>query len=220
MTHESITSNIVGLWNKMGQVSESVHKIGESVQELATIIRQGAPQPMGQPGPACCHQCSGSTMSSAQSMQPSSPSATPGAIAVVPPWPQPSYPGGGPMVSSVPVPRPVPAIIVPGPTTATCHASASTTGQTASSRCPPTARQPPQAGLGIPNLPLKLSDGTRHHKSQSWRDIVTHWLTGDPERDLNVPLKDWPPAWYQGHNRPLAAKYGQRLTIALEFIEV
>ena len=220
MTHKSITSNIVGLWNKMGQVSEFIHKISKSIQELAAIIFQGALQPMGQPGPAYCHQCSGSTMSSAQSMQPSLPSATPGAIAVVPLWPQPSYPGGGPMVSSVPVPHPVPAIIIPGPTTATCHASASTTSQTASSCCPPTARWPPQAGLSIPNLLLKLSDGTRHHKSQSWHDIVTHWLTGDPERDLNVPLKDWPPAWYQGCNCPLAAKYGQHSTIVLEFIEV
>ena len=37
MTHESITSNIVSLWNKMGQVSESVHKVSECVQELAAL---------------------------------------------------------------------------------------------------------------------------------------------------------------------------------------
>ena len=92
MTHESIISNIVGLWNKMGQVSKSIHKISESVQELTTIICQGALQPMGQPGPVCCNQCSGSAMSSTpESMQPSSPVAMPGATAVVPLWPQPLY---------------------------------------------------------------------------------------------------------------------------------
>ena len=215
MTHESITSNIVGLWNKMGQVSESVHKVSECVQELATIIRQGAPQPMGQPGATCCHQCSGSTTPSARStqpLQPSSSSGTPGAV-VAPLWPQPSHPGGP--TSSVRDPRPVPVIVVPGTTTST-----GTAGQPANSCCPPTARRPPQAGLVIPNLPLKLSDGTRRHKRDSWRDIVTHWLAGDPEHGLGVPLKDWLPDWYQGRNRPLASKYGQRATVALEFIEV
>jgi len=220
MTHESITSNIVGLWNKMGQVSESVHKVSECIQELTTIIRQGAPQPMGQPGTTCCHKCSGSTTPSTQSMQPSQPllsSGTPGAV-VVPPWPQPSHLGGP--TSSVRDPHPVPAIVIPGTTTATSCTSASTASQPVNSRCTPTARQPLQAGLVIPNLPPKLLDSTRHHKHDSWQDIVAHWLAGDPGHGLNIPLKDWPPDWYQGHNRPLASKYGQHATVALEFIEV
>ncbi|KIM68217.1 hypothetical protein SCLCIDRAFT_1012518 [Scleroderma citrinum Foug A] len=123
---------------------------------------------------------------------------------------------GCPTASSAPIPHPAPAIVVPGATTATSHTSASITSQTASSHC----RQPPQVGLAIPNLPLRLPDGTKRHRRDSWWDIITHWLVGDPERNLDVPLKDWPPDWYRGLNRPLTSKYGQRATATLEFIEV
>lgn len=171
MTHESITSNIVGLWNKMGQVSESVHKVSECVQELATIIRQGAPQPMGQPGTTCCHQCSGSTMPSARSTQPSQPSSssgTPGAI-VVPPWPQPLHPGGP--TSSVRDPRPVPAIVVPGTTTATSCTSASTAGQPVNSPLH-THRSTAAAGWACHSKPA--AQAVRRHQASQTQFLVGH----------------------------------------------
>jgi len=64
------------------------------------------------------------------------------------------------------------------------HTSASTTNQTASSYCTLSTRQPPRAGFVIPNLLLELSDGTKRHRRDSWRDIVTRWPVGDPEPTL------------------------------------
>ncbi|KAJ8595134.1 hypothetical protein M405DRAFT_807732, partial [Rhizopogon salebrosus TDB-379] len=55
-------------------------------------------------------------------------------------------------------------------------------------------------------------------RNKSWKDIVEHWLVGDPDRGLNTPLKDWPKEWYQGANRWFASKYYWRATMALEFV--
>jgi hypothetical protein len=61
-------------------------------------------------------------------------------------------------------------------------------------------------------------NGTTSPKNKSWKDIVEHWLVGDPDRGLNTPLKDWPKEWYQGANRWFASKYYWRATMALEFV--
>ncbi|KAF9245361.1 hypothetical protein BU15DRAFT_41214 [Melanogaster broomeanus] len=84
--------------------------------------------------------------------------------------------------------------------------------------CGPPTHGVPMAGLLIPDVPVQNSDGTRHSKEESWRDIIKHWLASDPARGLHTPLKDWPPEWIQGKNRVFAVKYHQRSVIALEFI--
>jgi hypothetical protein len=83
------------------------------------------------------------------------------------------------------------------------------------------ARTPqlPSHGLVIPRLPLIRSDGRKTPKAESWKDIIQHWLVGDPERGLNTPLKDWPQGWYQGPNRKLAVQYRNRAVVALEFFD-
>ncbi|KAG2110244.1 uncharacterized protein F5147DRAFT_796945, partial [Suillus discolor] len=87
---------------------------------------------------------------------------------------------------------------------------------------PPSAcvssQQLPTPGLVIPRVPVSRPNSLTNPKSKSWKDIVTHWLVGDPDRGLTTPLKDWPREWYQGVNRRFASKYHQRATIALEFI--
>lgn len=75
----------------------------------------------------------------------------------------------------------------------------------------------PTTGLVIPDLPIQYTDGTRSAKEYSWCIIVSHWVHGDPERGLNIPLKDWPKEWYTDKNRLFASKRGQREDIALEF---
>jgi hypothetical protein len=67
-------------------------------------------------------------------------------------------------------------------------------------------------------VPVAHPNGTTSPKNRSWKDIVEHWLVGDPDRGLKTPLKDWPKEWYQGANRRFASKYQQRATIALEFV--
>jgi len=76
----------------------------------------------------------------------------------------------------------------------------------------------PSHNLVIPRLPLIRSNGRKAPKAESWKDIIQHWLVGDPARGLKTPLKDWPQGWYQGPNRKLAAQYQQRAVVALEFI--
>ncbi|KAG1807767.1 hypothetical protein EV424DRAFT_1329376 [Suillus variegatus] len=79
-------------------------------------------------------------------------------------------------------------------------------------------QQLPSNGLVIPRLPLVRSKGLKTPKAESWRDIITHWLVGDPDRGLKTPLKDWPQEWYQGPNRKLAMQYQNRAIVAREFI--
>jgi hypothetical protein len=81
-----------------------------------------------------------------------------------------------------------------------------------------TSRALPTPGLVIPRVPVSHPNGTTSPKNRSWKDIVEHWLVGDPDRGLNTPLKDWPKEWYQGANQRFASKYQQRATIALEFV--
>jgi hypothetical protein len=76
----------------------------------------------------------------------------------------------------------------------------------------------PTNGLVIPRVPVARPNGTTSPKNGSWKDIVEHWLVGDPDRGLKTPLKDWPKEWYQGANRRFASKYHQRATIALKFV--
>ncbi|KAG2081810.1 uncharacterized protein F5147DRAFT_735404 [Suillus discolor] len=83
---------------------------------------------------------------------------------------------------------------------------------------PPPTHSRPLNGLVIPRLPLVRSNGLKTPKAESWRDIITHWLVGDPDRGLKTPLKDWPQEWYQGPNRKLAMQYQNRAVVAREFI--
>jgi hypothetical protein len=59
----------------------------------------------------------------------------------------------------------------------------------------------PTPGLVIPRVPVVHPNGATSQKNRSWKDIVEHWLVGDPDRGLKTPLKDWPKEWYQGANR-------------------
>ncbi|KAL0960983.1 hypothetical protein HGRIS_005980 [Hohenbuehelia grisea] len=72
----------------------------------------------------------------------------------------------------------------------------------------------------IPDLPIRLSNGSRSHPRESWRLVVKHWEVGDPPRGLKTPLKDWPPSYLRGANRELfGQKYYLRRVIATEFID-
>jgi hypothetical protein len=81
------------------------------------------------------------------------------------------------------------------------------------------SRALPTEGLVIPDIPVLNEDGTRQHRRDSWREVVKQWIEGDPKRGLVVPLKDWPPEWYQGANKSLfAMKRHDRGLVAQEFI--
>ncbi|KIK74950.1 hypothetical protein PAXRUDRAFT_835844 [Paxillus rubicundulus Ve08.2h10] len=84
----------------------------------------------------------------------------------------------------------------------------------------PSSHSIPKASLVIPDVSVLCPDRTCRLKKDSWRDIVKHWLFGDPKLDLHTPLKDWPPEWTQGANRLFAVKYFERSTIALKFINI
>ena len=74
-------------------------------------------------------------------------------------------------------------------------------------------------GLAILNLLIMREDGTKAPKSESWRDIVRHWMVGEPRLCLYVALKDWPHHYYnRPHGRKFNMKWYQWGVIALEFL--
>ncbi|KAG1791700.1 uncharacterized protein HD556DRAFT_1309765 [Suillus plorans] len=79
-------------------------------------------------------------------------------------------------------------------------------------------QQLPSNGLIIPRLPLVCLNGLKNPKAESWKDIIMHWLVGDPDRGLKTLLKDWPQEWYQGPNWKLAMQFQNRAVVACEFI--
>ncbi|KAG1836898.1 hypothetical protein F4604DRAFT_1602155 [Suillus subluteus] len=111
-----------------------------------------------------------------------------------------------------------PPLILSRPVASKITTSHSTHVKASSPSARITSRQLPTPGLVIPRVPVLCPNGTTNPKTKSWKDIVTHWLVGDPDQGLTTPLKDWPREWYQGANRQFASKYHQRATIALEFI--
>ncbi|KAG9037930.1 hypothetical protein FS837_001350 [Tulasnella sp. UAMH 9824] len=62
----------------------------------------------------------------------------------------------------------------------------------------------------IPNLP-------RRGAMPQWRRAVLDWSEGDPTRNLDVPLKDWPEEWYAKETKQ-DMLYFMRKTIAEAFI--
>jgi hypothetical protein len=85
--------------------------------------------------------------------------------------------------------------------------------------CTAMSTRVPTQGLVIPNIPIRLPNGTHSSKNESWRIIVEHWQYGDAARGLHTALKDWPREWLQGPNKIFAQKHFDRRVIALEFIE-
>ena len=79
----------------------------------------------------------------------------------------------------------------------------------------------PPMGLAIPHLPMKRENGEMTPRSETWRDIVRHWMVWEPRLQLFVPLKDWPHHYYNGrHRRHFNTLYYQRSLIAKEFLHV
>lgn len=72
----------------------------------------------------------------------------------------------------------------------------------------------PTPGLHIPNI-------RSLEKTDAWKDVVRHWVSGAPELGLETPLKDWPKEWTNGANRRrFAMKHHNRSIIANEFLEM
>ncbi|THU92314.1 hypothetical protein K435DRAFT_862637 [Dendrothele bispora CBS 962.96] len=65
--------------------------------------------------------------------------------------------------------------------------------------------------LQVPRIPSGLSN------IMKFRQLVKDWEEGDPHRQLPYALKDWKKEWYT--RKEVAAIYGQRWKVALEFIE-
>ena len=59
---------------------------------------------------------------------------------------------------------------------------------------------------------------TRGLASKAWEQVVKDWDEADPSCSLYVAMKDWEPQWHKSLN--LTQKYGQRKTVALEFINL
>ena len=68
----------------------------------------------------------------------------------------------------------------------------------------------------IPDVPGRR---TRTPAREGWKIVVRHWLEGDPQLKLYIPLKDWPYEYTHRSNRKWQSKYNQRHTIATEFLE-
>ncbi|KAH9475673.1 hypothetical protein JR316_0011232 [Psilocybe cubensis] len=62
----------------------------------------------------------------------------------------------------------------------------------------------------IPGLPRKLL-------ARAFEQVAKDWEEADPVRSLYVPMKLWDPQWHKDSGE--SQKYGQRQTVALEFID-
>ena len=56
----------------------------------------------------------------------------------------------------------------------------------------------------------------RHLGERAWEQVVRDWEEADPSRSHFVALKDWDLKWLLTNKE--AVKYGQRRTIAEEFL--
>ncbi|KAI6011167.1 hypothetical protein EDC04DRAFT_2905608 [Pisolithus marmoratus] len=74
-------------------------------------------------------------------------------------------------------------------------------------------------GLLILNVPVLHVDGLHMPKSDSWKDIMHHWMEGEPQLGLCVALKDWPHHYYNGqHGQQFNSKYYQQSVVTTEFL--
>ncbi|KAI6139162.1 hypothetical protein BKA82DRAFT_4365058 [Pisolithus tinctorius] len=74
-------------------------------------------------------------------------------------------------------------------------------------------------GVVILDVPVLHPNGTWTAKSDSWRDIVCHWMEGKPWLDLHILLKDWPYHYYNGKSScQFNMKYSQQCIIVMEFL--
>ncbi|KIM55549.1 hypothetical protein SCLCIDRAFT_30264 [Scleroderma citrinum Foug A] len=77
------------------------------------------------------------------------------------------------------------------------------------------------AGLTIPHIPVLHPNGLKTPPSESWRDIVWHWMVGEPRLRLFVTLKDWLHHYYNGqYGRQFNTLYRHRSIVATEFLNV
>jgi hypothetical protein len=76
----------------------------------------------------------------------------------------------------------------------------------------------PESNSGTMNRVPLIPGLTRGLASKAWEQVVKDWEEADPDRSLYVAMKDWEPQWHKLSN--LTQKYGQRKTVALEFIEL
>jgi len=105
-------------------------------------------------------------------------------------------------------------MMIPGP------ASTAHPNMALSARARRTSAGPPM-GLTIPHLPMKHENGKMTPRLETWRDIVRHWMVGEPRLQLFIPLKDWPHHYYNGrHGWHFNTLYYQRSLIAKEFLHV
>ncbi|KAG2123793.1 hypothetical protein DEU56DRAFT_917280 [Suillus clintonianus] len=201
MVHSSVTTDVNNLRNDIGSVHNSLRTL-TNVMVQAACTTATALQLQGDSSRRF------TIISDSQAESCASESHTP---RPTPPY-TPSREGGHLTATHHPSPRAV-----------TSQSSILASQRPAATKTTPpskntTSQSLPTAGLVIPRVPVTRPNGTTSPKSKSWKEIVEHWLVGDPDRGLRTPLKDWPKEWYQGANRRFASKYHQRATIALEFI--
>ncbi|KAI6124325.1 hypothetical protein EV401DRAFT_2158047 [Pisolithus croceorrhizus] len=83
--------------------------------------------------------------------------------------------------------------------------------------CIHTSNLPP--GLLIPNVPILHADGMCTPKSNLWRDVVQHWMEGEPQLGLHIPLRDWPHHYYNGpYGQQFNMKHYQQSIMVMEFL--
>lgn len=67
--------------------------------------------------------------------------------------------------------------------------------------------------------PLVSADHPRNcshiPKVKNWREVIEHWTKGSPQKNLTVPLKDWPAGTRT--KKSLKFKYHDRKLIAWEY---
>ncbi|KZP09244.1 hypothetical protein FIBSPDRAFT_900621 [Athelia psychrophila] len=84
------------------------------------------------------------------------------------------------------------------------------------SRTPPANSNSTRISPAVVRIIPRVPDG-----ESGWRQVVKDWENADPNRGLDVPLRDWPASWYSrssSTNSTQGALRNNRKMIALEFI--
>jgi len=199
--HTSVTTDVRGLKAGMDTLTSAVRELSTVITNASRTVTAG-------------HAAATHPLTSSSSMT--------GPLMIKIPPRNPNNPRAA--ASAISHPRPASRALIPRSLSLNNAGSGTLPPGVPGHRMAPTRRSShriPKAGLVIPDVPVLCStDSTRRPRKESWRDIVQHWMMGDPTHGLHTPLKDWPPEWVQGCNRVFATKYFERSVIALEFIDV
>ncbi|KAI5984977.1 hypothetical protein EDC04DRAFT_2914018 [Pisolithus marmoratus] len=214
MVHASLTVEVAALHMKVEEVSSSqvtnMNEICQRLSNISNLVTSAltstsaclASNPVDTATLACRHSLAWTTPLLPPTIQPS-----PATLFCLPP------------ISSQPMQFTMLRLVQPLGASASASPFVFLPSQVGPHRTVRTRPSNLPQGLLIPNVPVLHANGMQTLKSNSWRDIVRHWMEGEPRLSLSIPLKDWPHHYYNRlHGHKFNTKSYQQSIIVTKFL--